>query len=109
MKTGMGMVSGGGGGGGGAKVGVRVVKLAVLSRILVLGLFLLWRILASPYDTSATLNPPCLGDTRGGCSVSSLCVNLSVGCCLMFDQNFSLFFSCVVSEKNPVFERIGTC
>ncbi|KAG0627751.1 hypothetical protein M758_2G225300 [Ceratodon purpureus] len=50
----------GGGGGGGAGIR-RVVRRAVFSRFLVAALFLLWRILASPYDTSATLNPPCLG------------------------------------------------
>lgn len=49
-----------GGGAQGGKPG-RVVRRAVLSRLLVSGLFLLWRVLASPYDTSATLNPPCLG------------------------------------------------
>lgn len=39
---------------------IRVFKLAVLSRILLLGLALLWRILGRPYDTSALLNTPCL-------------------------------------------------
>lgn len=43
----------------------RVIKLAVRSRLLVFSLFLVWRTLASPYDTSASLNPPCLGATPG--------------------------------------------
>lgn len=38
----------------------RVANLALLSRILLLALTLLWRILGRPYDTSALLNPPCI-------------------------------------------------
>ncbi|EES03089.1 GPI mannosyltransferase 2 [Sorghum bicolor] len=37
-----------------------VVRLAAASRVLVLSLYLLARLLFRPYDTSATLNPPCL-------------------------------------------------
>lgn len=37
-----------------------VIKSAVYSRILVFTLIIFFRILASPYDTSASLNPPCL-------------------------------------------------
>ncbi|KAK9664701.1 hypothetical protein RND81_14G062100 [Saponaria officinalis] len=42
------------------KTGTMVVRYAVWSRILVLGLIILWRSLFSPYDTSASLNPACL-------------------------------------------------
>ncbi|XVF63354.1 hypothetical protein PTKIN_Ptkin09bG0081200 [Pterospermum kingtungense] len=38
----------------------KVLKCAILSRILLLLLTLLWRTLLTPYDTSAPLNPPCL-------------------------------------------------
>jgi phosphatidylinositol glycan class V len=37
-----------------------VVRLAAASRVLVLSLYLLARLLFRPYDTSATLHPPCL-------------------------------------------------
>ncbi|KAL5727750.1 hypothetical protein ACHQM5_000907 [Ranunculus cassubicifolius] len=37
-----------------------VLKAAVASRILILSLIVFWRVLLSPYDTSATLNPKCL-------------------------------------------------
>ncbi|XP_010535916.1 PREDICTED: GPI mannosyltransferase 2 isoform X2 [Tarenaya hassleriana] len=37
-----------------------VLKYAVISRILVLGLTLLWRSFLEPYDTSAAVDPPCL-------------------------------------------------
>ncbi|XP_024009150.1 GPI mannosyltransferase 2 isoform X2 [Eutrema salsugineum] len=37
-----------------------LIKYAIFSRLLVLFLTLLWRSLLQPYDTSATLNPPCL-------------------------------------------------
>ncbi|KAJ1397126.1 GPI mannosyltransferase 2 [Sesbania bispinosa] len=37
-----------------------VLKSAICSRLLVLTLIILCRILVSPYDTSAPLNPPCL-------------------------------------------------
>ncbi|KAL3698442.1 hypothetical protein R1sor_012518 [Riccia sorocarpa] len=37
-----------------------VITVAVQSRLLVTALFVLWRVLASPYDTSAELNQPCL-------------------------------------------------
>ncbi|PON97821.1 GPI mannosyltransferase [Trema orientale] len=40
-----------------------VLKSALLSRLLLLALILLWRTLLSPYDTSATLNPNCLSNT----------------------------------------------
>lgn len=39
-----------------------VFKSAVLSRIFLLTLILLWRALLSPYDTSAPLNPDCLSN-----------------------------------------------
>ncbi|KAJ6805440.1 GPI mannosyltransferase 2 isoform X1 [Iris pallida] len=41
-----------------------VLRVAVLSRLLVVALILLWRSLFDPYDTSAALNPPCLGQSR---------------------------------------------
>ncbi|GAU38764.1 hypothetical protein TSUD_64950 [Trifolium subterraneum] len=40
-----------------------VLKSAIYSRILVLSLIIFFRTLASPYDTSAPLNPPCLTTT----------------------------------------------
>ncbi|GMN53858.1 hypothetical protein TIFTF001_022976 [Ficus carica] len=40
-----------------------VLKSALLSRLLLLSLILLWRTLLSPYDTSAPLNPTCLSNT----------------------------------------------
>lgn len=39
---------------------ILVLKSAICSRLLVLTLTIIWRILVSPYDTSAPLNPPCL-------------------------------------------------
>ncbi|GLT71358.1 hypothetical protein SLA2020_433850 [Shorea laevis] len=39
-----------------------VFKSAIFSRILLLSLSIFWRVLLSPYDTSAPLNPACLGD-----------------------------------------------
>ncbi|XP_020256887.1 GPI mannosyltransferase 2 isoform X2 [Asparagus officinalis] len=39
-----------------------VLRLAVASRLLVVTLIVLWRLLFDPYDTSASLNPPCLGE-----------------------------------------------
>ncbi|KAF5725513.1 hypothetical protein HS088_TW23G00236 [Tripterygium wilfordii] len=40
-----------------------VLKSAIISRLIVLALIVLWRSLFSPYDTSATLNPSCLIDS----------------------------------------------
>lgn len=40
----------------------QILKLATLSRLLLLALTILWRALLSPYDTSASLNPDCLAD-----------------------------------------------
>jgi len=40
-----------------------VLKSAIYSRILLITLIIFFRILASPYDTSASLNPPCLTAT----------------------------------------------
>ncbi|CAL9214612.1 unnamed protein product [Arabidopsis halleri] len=37
-----------------------LIKYAIFSRLLVLFLTILWRSLLQPYDTSASLNPPCL-------------------------------------------------
>ncbi|KAJ0250547.1 GPI mannosyltransferase 2 [Hirschfeldia incana] len=37
-----------------------LIKYAVISRLLVLFLTILWRSFLQPYDTSAVLNPPCL-------------------------------------------------
>ena len=37
-----------------------LIKYAVVSRLLVLFLTILWRSFLQPYDTSAALNPPCL-------------------------------------------------
>ncbi|EPS63667.1 hypothetical protein M569_11110, partial [Genlisea aurea] len=38
----------------------RLLGYAIASRILVLSLIVFWRSLISPYDTSASINPPCL-------------------------------------------------
>lgn len=40
-----------------------VLQLAVVSRILVLSLIVIWRCIATSYDTSSSLNPPCLSTT----------------------------------------------
>ncbi|EOY32361.1 GPI mannosyltransferase 2 isoform 3 [Theobroma cacao] len=40
----------------------KVLKSAILSRLLLLILTLLWRTLLTPYDTSAPLNPACLNN-----------------------------------------------
>ncbi|KAL6000770.1 hypothetical protein ACLOJK_006496 [Asimina triloba] len=37
-----------------------VLCIALISRIILTSLIAAWRYLASPYDTSASLNPPCL-------------------------------------------------
>ncbi|XP_072989589.1 uncharacterized protein [Typha latifolia] len=52
----------------------RVLFIAFLSRFLLLTLILLWRLLFSPYDTSASLNPGCLSaafSSGGGKSPAS--------------------------------------
>ncbi|KAL0342527.1 UNVERIFIED_CONTAM: GPI mannosyltransferase 2 [Sesamum calycinum] len=38
----------------------RLLRYAVASRLFVLTLIIIWRSLVSPYDTSASINPPCL-------------------------------------------------
>ncbi|KAI3454829.1 hypothetical protein Pfo_011492 [Paulownia fortunei] len=38
----------------------RLLHYAVASRLLILTLIVIWRSLLSPYDTSASINPPCL-------------------------------------------------
>ncbi|KAL0355459.1 UNVERIFIED_CONTAM: GPI mannosyltransferase 2, partial [Sesamum radiatum] len=38
----------------------RLLLYAVASRVFVLTLIIIWRSLVSPYDTSASINPPCL-------------------------------------------------
>eukprot|EP00250_Pteridium_aquilinum_P015990 c22875_g1_i1 orf=90-1604(+) len=59
----------------------KVIKLAFLSRVFLLALMLLWRVLGRPYDTSALLNLPCLSSASsqhllqpqgGGASLSFL-------------------------------------
>ncbi|KAJ6430734.1 hypothetical protein OIU84_018278 [Salix udensis] len=39
---------------------LKIIKLAITSRLLLLSLILLWRILIDPYDTSSPLNSNCL-------------------------------------------------
>ncbi|MCL7039398.1 hypothetical protein MKW94_007018 [Papaver nudicaule] len=41
----------------------KILRAAIISRILVLSLIILWRSLLSPYDTSAILNPNCLSSS----------------------------------------------
>lgn len=42
----------------------RLLRYAVSSRFLVLILITVWRYLLSPYDTSASINPPCLSSSN---------------------------------------------
>ncbi|CAL9148506.1 uncharacterized protein LOC103991056 [Musa acuminata AAA Group] len=42
-----------------------VLRIALLSRLLLLTLIVLWRLLFLPYDTSASLNPSCLSAAAG--------------------------------------------
>ncbi|KAL3640486.1 hypothetical protein CASFOL_015454 [Castilleja foliolosa] len=42
----------------------RLLHYAVASRIFVLSLIIIWRSLLSPYDTSASINPPCLSSSN---------------------------------------------
>ncbi|CAN6338349.1 unnamed protein product [Urochloa humidicola] len=59
-----------------------VVRLAAASRVLVLALSLLARLLFRPYDTSASLNPPCLSSPTSSsdpnASVSAAISSLAV-------------------------------
>lgn len=50
----------------------RLLCYAVASRLLVLALINTWRSLISPYDTSASINPPCLSATNSSSPPSSL-------------------------------------
>jgi hypothetical protein len=56
---------------------VYVVMLAIFSRFVMLALFVFWRILARPYDTSAGLTRPCLSPNQNGMPPLSLSVSLS--------------------------------
>jgi hypothetical protein len=94
-----------GGGAEGGKPG-RVVRRAVLSRLLVSGLFLLWRVLASPYDTSATLNPPCLGVPQGDSEHGLLFLRYRACLVVMGDRKansvmvcWALLFVCVIFSR----------
>ncbi|KAK4380728.1 hypothetical protein RND71_002590 [Anisodus tanguticus] len=49
-----------------------VIKYAVVSRLVLISLILLWRSLLSPYDTSASINPSCLSSINGSNSKSGL-------------------------------------
>jgi hypothetical protein len=55
---------------------VYVVTLAIFSRFVILALFVFWRILARPYDTSAGLTRPCLSPNQNG--MPPLCLSLSL-------------------------------
>jgi hypothetical protein len=46
--------------------------LAIFSRFFMLALFVFWRILARPYDTSAGLTRPCLSTNQNGMPPLSL-------------------------------------
>ncbi|CAN6445178.1 unnamed protein product [Victoria cruziana] len=39
---------------------LRILRIAAVSRIVIVALIVFWRFIASPYDTSSSLNPPCL-------------------------------------------------
>ncbi|GER40166.1 GPI mannosyltransferase [Striga asiatica] len=41
----------------------RLLRYSIASRLLVLSLIIIWRSLLSPYDTSASINPPCLSSS----------------------------------------------
>jgi hypothetical protein len=55
---------------------VYVVMLAIFSRFVILALFVFWRILARPYDTSAGLTRPCLSPNQNGMPPLSLFLSL---------------------------------
>lgn len=55
---------------------VYVVMLAIFSRFVMLALFVFWRILARPYDTSAELTRPCLSPNQNGMPLLSLSLSL---------------------------------
>jgi hypothetical protein len=55
---------------------VYVVMLAIFSRFVMLALFVFWRILARPYDTSAGLTRPCLSASQNGMPPLSLSLSL---------------------------------
>ncbi|XP_031498828.1 uncharacterized protein LOC116263285 [Nymphaea colorata] len=44
---------------------LRILRIAAASRLAVVVLIVFWRLIASPYDTSASLNPPCLSPVTG--------------------------------------------
>lgn len=48
-----------------------VLKYAVISRLVLISLIVLWRSLLSPYDTSASINPSCLSNTTSIISLFS--------------------------------------
>ncbi|KAA8549637.1 hypothetical protein F0562_001345 [Nyssa sinensis] len=45
-----------------------VLRSAILSRLILISLIILWRFLLSPYDTSASINPNCLTSTSANYS-----------------------------------------
>ncbi|KAM3264652.1 hypothetical protein T459_01671 [Capsicum annuum] len=45
-----------------------ILKFAVVSRLILISLILLWRSLLNPYDTSASINPTCLSNSGSNSS-----------------------------------------
>ena len=62
-----------------------VVRLAAASRVLVLALSLLARLLFRPYDTSASLAPPCLSSSPSSSSAASANLSAAVSSLAVWD------------------------
>ncbi|CAN6342948.1 unnamed protein product [Urochloa humidicola] len=62
-----------------------VVRLAAASRVLVLSLSILARLLFRPYDTSASLSPPCLSSSPSAPSISSTNLSASISSLAVWD------------------------
>ncbi|OEL37825.1 hypothetical protein BAE44_0001153 [Dichanthelium oligosanthes] len=62
-----------------------VVRLAAVSRVLVLALSILARLLFSPYDTSAPLSPPCLSSPASSSSDPNSTVSAAVSSLAVWD------------------------
>ncbi|CAA6659346.1 unnamed protein product [Spirodela intermedia] len=66
----------------------RILRTAIFSRLLVFSLMCLWRLLLHPYDTSAALNPPCLGRSVVWDGVHFLRI---AECDYEYEQTFAFF------------------
>ena len=81
-----------------------VLKSAILSRLLLLTLILIWRSLLTPYDTSAPLNPNCLKITKHQDSNSDSLPNTTV----LFPKLASAIENGIVWDS-VYFVRIAQC